>query len=70
VNDAPVHDYPIEAFNLEVVFPSLHVVHGTFATAPGDLDFAGLGGEIVDDPDTLRAEEAPLGYPGWKPSIG
>ncbi|MGZ4403598.1 MAG: hypothetical protein ACXVRI_12225, partial [Gaiellaceae bacterium] len=37
VNDAPVHDYLIEAFNLEVVFPSLHVVHGTFATAPGDL---------------------------------
>lgn len=70
MNDAPVHDYLIEAFNLEVVFPSLHVVHGTFATAPGDLVFAGLGGEIVDDPDTLRAEEAPLGYPGWKPSIG
>jgi Icc-related predicted phosphoesterase len=66
VNDAPVHDYLIEAFNLEVVFPSLHVVHGTFATAPGDLVFAGLGGEIVDDPDTLRAEEALLRYPGWE----
>jgi Icc-related predicted phosphoesterase len=66
MNDAPLHDFLIEAFNLEVVFPSLHVVHGTFANAPGDLVFAGLGGEIVDDPDTVRAEEALLRYPGWE----
>jgi hypothetical protein len=61
-----VHDYLMEAFNLEIVFPSLHVVHGTFATAPGDLIFAGLGGEIVDEAETAQAEEALLCYSGWE----
>jgi Icc-related predicted phosphoesterase len=65
-SDAPVRDYLQESFNMEVVYPFLHGVHGTFATAPGHVVFAGLGGEIVDDPNTIRAEEALLRYPGWE----
>jgi uncharacterized protein len=64
--DAPLRRYLQESFNVEVVYPLLHGVHGTFATAPGNVVFAGLGGEIVDDPDAIRDEEALLRYPGWE----
>jgi uncharacterized protein len=65
-SDAPVRHYLQESSNIEVVYPLLHGVHGTFATAPGHVVFAGFGGEIVDDPNTVRAEEALLRYPGWE----
>ena len=66
VNDAPLADYLRESYNLEVVYPFLHGVHGTVAFAPGPLLFAGMGGEIGDDPNTLRAEEYLVRYPAWE----
>jgi Icc-related predicted phosphoesterase len=65
-DDAPLRSYLREAYNLEIVFPFLHGVHGTVALAGSQLLFSGMGGEIVDDPDTVRAEEALLRYPGWE----
>jgi Icc-related predicted phosphoesterase len=65
--DAPFGKYLREAHNTEVVFPSMHGVHGTFALAPGyQLLFAGMGGEIVDDPHHEREELEQLSYPGWE----
>jgi uncharacterized protein len=65
--DAPFGKYLREAHNTEVVFPSMHGVHGAFALAPGyQLLFAGMGGEIVDDPNHKREELERLSYPGWE----
>lgn len=64
--DAPLRDYLKESYSMEVVYPCLHGVHGSFAYGPGAVLFAGFGGEIADDPDTLRAEEMMLRYPGWE----
>jgi Icc-related predicted phosphoesterase len=64
--DAPLRDYLRESYNMEIAFPSLHGVHGTVALGPGEVLFAGMGGEIHDDPETIRAEEAVLRYPGWE----
>jgi uncharacterized protein len=65
--DAPVERYLREAHNVEVVFPGLHGVHGTAAFTPdGHLVFAGLGGEIGDDPSVPREEEEGLRYPAWE----
>jgi hypothetical protein len=49
-----------------LVYPHLHGVHGTFAIGPSHVLFAGMGGEIVDDPDAIRVEEAGLRYPAWE----
>lgn len=64
--DAPLGEYFREAHNMEIVFPTLHGVHGTAAQPDGQLLVAGMGGEIVDDPDAKRNEEAILRYPGWE----
>jgi Icc-related predicted phosphoesterase len=64
--DAPLRDYLRESYNMEIVYPHLHGVHGTVALAPGPVLFAGMGGEIVDDPEAIRGEEAVLRYPGWE----
>jgi uncharacterized protein len=64
--DAPASEYLREAHNMEIVFPSLRGVHATAAEPDGHHLFAGMGGEIDDDPDTLRNEEATLRYPGWE----
>jgi uncharacterized protein len=64
--DAPLRDYLRESSNMETVYPHLHGVHGTVARAPDQLMFAGMGGEIVDDLDAIRAEEALLRYPAWE----
>jgi Icc-related predicted phosphoesterase len=65
--DAPISDYLREAYNMETVFPLLHGVHGTAAFAPdGHLLFAGLGGEVDDDPDSQREETERLRYPRWE----
>jgi uncharacterized protein len=64
--DAPVEHYLREAHNIEVVFPFLHGVHGTAAFAPGYVLFAGLGGELDDDPDAPREEQQRLRYPRWE----
>jgi uncharacterized protein len=66
-DDAPVHDYLREAQNIEVAFPFLHGVHGTAAFAPGYVLFAGVGGEVSDDPDDEREEVQRLRYPRWEP---
>jgi hypothetical protein len=64
--DAPLGDYLRESYNMEIAYPFLHGVHGTVALAPGDVLFAGMGGEISDDPETIRAEEALVRYAGWE----
>jgi hypothetical protein len=66
LTDAPLRDYLRESYNMEIAYPHLHGVHGTVALAPGDVLFAGMGGEISDDPETIRAEEEFLRYPGWE----
>lgn len=64
--DAPLGEYLREAHNMEIAFPMLRGVHGTAAQADGHLLFAGMGGEISDEPETQRDEEAMLRYPGWE----
>jgi len=63
--DAPVEDYLREAYNLEIVYPYLHGVHGSFAFAPGHVLIAGMGGEIADG-DRGREEVTRLVYPAWE----
>jgi Icc-related predicted phosphoesterase len=66
--DAPVEDYLREAHNAEIVAPNLRGVHGTAALEPGHhILFAGLGGEIDDDPTAARDEVERLHYPRWEP---
>jgi Icc-related predicted phosphoesterase len=65
-NDAPLSDYLRESYNMEMVYPRLRGVHGTAAIGPYHVLFAGIGGEIRDDPQTLRTEEALIRYPGWE----
>jgi Icc-related predicted phosphoesterase len=64
--DAPVERYLQEAFSIETAFPSLRGVHGTAASASGELLFAGFGGEIDDDPGHARDEREKLTYPRWE----
>jgi Icc-related predicted phosphoesterase len=64
--DAPADRYLREAHNIEVAFPSLRGVHGTAAFAPGGVVFAGVGGEISDDPEAARDERERLRYPRWE----
>ena len=64
--DAPLGDYLRESYNMEIAYPYLHGVHGTVALAPGGVLFAGMGGEISDDPETVRVEEALVRYAGWE----
>lgn len=66
-SDAPAADYLREAYNAEVAFPSLHGVHGTVAFSPDrHVIFAGLGGEVSDEPDEPREETERLRYPRWE----
>jgi Icc-related predicted phosphoesterase len=64
--DAPVDRYLRDAFNIEIAFPLLHGVHGTFAYASGGVLVAGMGGEISDDPEEPREEQRHLRYPRWE----
>ena len=66
ITDAPVRRYLLESYNMEIAFSHLHGVYGTAALGPGPVTFAGMGGDIVDDPRTIRMEEALLRYPGWE----
>ena len=60
--DVPFSAYLREAHNTEVVFPSMH---GTLAVADGfHLVFAGMGGEVADEPHHEREERRRLTYPG------
>jgi uncharacterized protein len=65
-SDAPVDRYLQEASNIETAFPLLHGVHGTAAASSDGLLFAGLGGEISDDPRQPRDERERLSYPRWE----
>jgi Icc-related predicted phosphoesterase len=65
-NDAPLGEYLSESYNMEIAFPRLRGVHGTAAVGPNHVLFAGIGGDIADDPDTVRSEEALIRYPGWE----
>jgi uncharacterized protein len=64
-NDAPLSTYLRESYNLELVFEQLRGVHATAALGVEDVLFAGLGGELVDDPAAARDEETTLRYPAW-----
>jgi uncharacterized protein len=64
--DVPIDEYLREAANIEIVYPSLRGVHGTFAMAPGYIVFTGLGGTVIDDPQMRREELETLRYPGWE----
>jgi Icc-related predicted phosphoesterase len=64
--DAPIAEYLREAYNMEIVFPFLHGVHGTAAFTPGYVLVAGMGGQIDDDPDVEREEVEGLRYPRWE----
>lgn len=63
--DAPIGEFLREAYNMEVVFPYLHSVHGSFAFAPGHVLVAGMGGYVSDEGDE-REEGKRLLYPGWE----
>jgi Icc-related predicted phosphoesterase len=65
-DDAPVDRYLREAYNVEVAFPFLHGVHGTAAFASNQVVFAGMGGEISDNPEEPREERERLRYPRWE----
>jgi Icc-related predicted phosphoesterase len=65
--DAPLEDCLREGHAAEVAMPALRCVHGTVAYAPGPVVFAGLGGEISDDPRAPREEVDRLRYPRWEP---
>jgi Icc-related predicted phosphoesterase len=64
--DAPISEYLRESYNIEIVYPQLHGVHGSATVGPSNVVFAGMGGEIVDDPGAIRSEESLLRYPGWE----
>jgi Icc-related predicted phosphoesterase len=65
--DAPVAHYLREAHDVGIVHPDVRGVHGTAAVAPGGhVLFAGLGGEVDDDPDVPREETERLHYPRWE----
>jgi Icc-related predicted phosphoesterase len=64
--DVPIYEYLREAANIEIVYPYLRGVHGTFAIAPGYIVFTGLGGTVIDDPHMRREELETLRYPGWE----
>ena len=64
--DAPLTHYLQESSNIETVYPFLHGVHGTVALGSGYVLFGGMGGEILDDPNTQRDEVGALRYPGWE----
>jgi uncharacterized protein len=63
--DAPLGALLREAYNMEVVHPSLHGVHGTAAFADEHVVVAGLGGQVSDDPDAPRDEQQTVRYPRW-----
>jgi Icc-related predicted phosphoesterase len=64
--DAPLARYLRESYNIELAFPFLHGVHGAMAMSPDHVVYAGMGGEIVDDPDAVREEQRTLRYPAWE----
>ncbi len=64
--DAPFVNYLREIHNIELTFPQIHGVHGTFAFAPGYIVFAGMGGEIEDTQKVQREEISQLKYAGWE----
>jgi hypothetical protein len=64
--DAPISAYLRESYNMEIVHPHLHGVHGTFAIGPGRVLFAGMGGELVDEPEATRLEDERLRYAAWE----
>jgi Icc-related predicted phosphoesterase len=65
-SDAPVEHYLREAYNIEIVHPLLHGVHGSVAFASGNVLVAGFGGEVDDDPEGERDEQQRLRYPRWE----
>jgi hypothetical protein len=65
-HDAPVAEYLRAAHGVEAVKPWLHGVHGTAVLSPDYVVFAGMGGDVIDDPGAGREEIHLLRYPGWE----
>jgi Icc-related predicted phosphoesterase len=64
--DAPVDHYLKASYNIEAAFSMVRGLHGTAAFAPDtEVVFAGMGGEISDNPDAPREEQSRLRYPRW-----
>lgn len=64
--DVPVERYLQEASSIETAFTGVRGVHGTVASAPGGLLFAGFGGRVNDDLGQARDERERLSYPRWE----
>jgi hypothetical protein len=65
--DAPIDHYLRASYNIEVAVPMVRGLHGTAAFAPDtEVVFAGMGGEISDNPETPRDEQSRLRYPRWE----
>jgi hypothetical protein len=65
--DAPVVHYLREAHDAAVVYPAVRGIHGTAALSPDQhVLFAGMGGQVDDDPDAPREEVDSLRYPRWE----
>ena len=64
--DAPITEFLREAANIEIVYPNLHGVHGSFAMGPRNTLWSGMGGTIMDDPKSTRDEYEVLRYPAWE----
>ncbi|MDX1672994.1 MAG: hypothetical protein R3211_11690, partial [Balneolaceae bacterium] len=64
--DTPLVAFLREAYNIELIFGSMHGVHGTFAFAPRHYLFAGMGGELVQDPKKEPPESGSIQYEAWQ----
>ncbi|MGZ4250667.1 MAG: hypothetical protein ACXVUE_20485 [Solirubrobacteraceae bacterium] len=65
--DAPIGRYLSEAYNVEIASQQLRGVHGAAASVQDTgVVFAGMGGEISDDPNEVREEDARMRYPRWE----
>lgn len=66
-NDSPIATYLRETHNIELVYPTMHGVHGVFAFAPGYILIAGMGGNIISESsEESREELKSLQYYEWE----
>jgi hypothetical protein len=65
-DDVPIERYLQEAYSIETAFTRLRGVHGTAASVPGGVLFAGFGGRVNDDLGQPRDERERLSYPRWE----
>jgi hypothetical protein len=65
--DGPIEEYMRSAATMEIAFPYLHGVHGTFAFVSRTTTLVtGMGGRISDNQQETHNERSELSYPGWE----